>query len=118
MAFLYLFVNYTGAQSIDSLASSAKDIPSKYYAKVDKKINSVDNQLTKKSIKYLAKFQKQEAKLQRKMQKLHPEFAIDSATEKYQALSQKIKNKAAPLTKAAGGEYNSYLDSLGTSLSF
>lgn len=118
MAFLCLFGNHTGAQSIDSLALSAKDIPSKYYTKVDKKINSVDNQLTKKSIKYLAKFQRQEAKLQRKMQKLNPEFVIDSTTEKYQALSQKIKNSAAPLTKPAGGEYSSYLDSLGTSLSF
>ena len=118
MAFLCLFGNHTGAQSIDSLASSAKDIPSKYYAKVDKKINSVGEQLTKKSIKYLTKFQKQEAKLQQKMQKQHPEFVIDSATEKYQTLSQKVSSFGGDLEKAAGGEYNSYLDSLGTSLSF
>lgn len=118
MGFLCLFGSYCGAQSTDSLASPAKDIPSKYYAKVDKKINSVDEQLTKKSIKYLAKFQRQEAKLQRKMQKLHPELVIGSAGEEYGALSRKIKSKAAPLAKIAGGEYNSYLDSLGTSLSF
>ena len=117
MGFLCLFGSYCGAQSTDSLASPAKDIPSKYYAKVDKKINSVGEQLTKKSIKYLTKFQKQEAKLQQKMQKQHPEFVIDSATEKYQTLSQKIKNKAAPLTKIADSDYSSYLDSLGTSLS-
>ena len=118
MVFLCLFGNHSSAQAVDSLGLSAKDIPSKYYTKVDRKINSVDEQLTKKSIKYLTKFQKQEAKLQRKMQRIDPEFVIDSATEKYQALSQKIKNNAAPLTKIAGGEYNSYLDSLGTSLSF
>jgi len=79
MGFLCLFGSYTGAQSIDSVASSAKDIPSKYYSKVDKKINFVDEQLTKKSIKYLAKFQRQEVKLQRKMQKLNPELVIGSA---------------------------------------
>ena len=118
MAFLCLFESNIGAQSIDSLALSAKDIPSKYYSKVDKKINFVDEQLTRKSIKYLAKFQKQEARLQRKMQKLNPELVIDSAAEEYGTLSQKIKDKVAPLTKIAGGEYNSYLDSLGTSLSF
>ena len=51
------------AQDIDSSMQSAVELPQKYYAKVDKKMSSVDERLTKKSIKYLAKFQKQEAKL-------------------------------------------------------
>lgn len=90
LTILLFATNYCTAQNIDSLASPIKDIPSKYYAQVDKKINSVDEQLTKKSIKYLTKFRKQEAKLQRKMQKLHPEFVIDSPTEKDES-HKKIK---------------------------
>ena len=81
-------------------------------------MNSANEQLTKESVKYLAKFQKQEAKLQRKLQKLNPETAIIKADEKYKSFSQKLKNKTAPINKIAGGEYSGYMDSLGTSLSF
>lgn len=122
MVSLCLLGSQTSAQSTDSLTSSVQQLPGKYYSRVDKKISSVDAQLTRKSIKYLAKFQKHEAKLQRKIQKLHPEFVIDSAKEKYNALSHKIKNRTSSfeghLEQAAGGEYDSYLDSLVTSLSF
>jgi len=106
------------ARSSDSSISEIQDLPSKYYSKVDKKLSLVNDQLTKKSIKYLAKFQRQEQKLQRRLQQLHPELAVTDATQKYQELSQKIKSKTASLNKIDGGTYNSYLDSLGTTLSF
>lgn len=81
-------------------------------------MSSTNERLTKKSIIYLAKFQKQEAKLQRKLQKLNPELELNKADEKYKELSQKLKDKATPINKIVGGEYNGYLDSLGSSLSF
>jgi hypothetical protein len=122
MVFLCLLGSQASAQSTDSLTLYVQQLPAKYYSKVNNKISSVDAQLSRKSIKYLAKFQKQEAKLQRTMQKLHPELMIDSAKEKYNALCQKLKNRASSfggdLEEATGGEYNSYLDSLVTSLSF
>jgi phage-related protein len=95
-----------------------QDLPSNYYKKVDKKLSSVNDQLTKKSVKYLAKFQRQEQKLQQRLLKLHPELAVTDATEKYTELSQKIKSKTGGLNKIMSGEYNPNMDSLGTSLNF
>ena len=102
----------------DSSLAGLQDIPSNYYKKVDKKISAVNDQLTKKSLKYLAKFQRQEQKLQQRLLKLHPELAVTDATEKYTELSQKIKSKTGGLTKIVSGEYNPNMDSLGTSLNF
>ncbi len=117
-AMLCLLAYISRSQPADSTALSIKNIPSKYYAKINKKITAADDQLTGKSVKYLATFQKQEAKLQRRMQRLNPQLIIDSAKERYLALAQTIKSKAAPIAKIAGGEYNAYLDTLETSLSF
>jgi len=104
--------------STDSSLTALQDLPSKYYSKVDKKLSSVNDQLTKKSLKYLAKFQRQERKLRESLLKLNPEIGMSDASEKYSELSQKIKSKTDGLTKIEGGSYNSYLDSLGTTLSF
>jgi hypothetical protein len=104
--------------NVDSSLSELQNFPSKYYAKVDKKISSVNDQLSRKSLKYLAKFQKQEKRLQQKLQKLNPGLAVTNANEKYAALSEKIKSKTAGVSKIAGGEYIPHLDSLATSLSF
>ncbi|MGH2648210.1 MAG: hypothetical protein ACRDE8_11610 [Ginsengibacter sp.] len=116
--FLCLCTLYSEAQAPDSSLTTLQGLPSKYYSKVDKKISSVNDQLTKKSLKYLAKFQRQELKLQRRLQQLNPDVAITDATQKYNELAQKIKSKTAGLSKIVSGEYNPYMDSLGTSLSF
>ncbi|MGH2563509.1 MAG: hypothetical protein ACRDE5_03285, partial [Ginsengibacter sp.] len=115
---LCLCTLYSEAQAPDSSIAALQGLPSKYYSKVDKKISSVNDQLTKKSLKYLAKFQRQEQKLQRRLQQLNPDVAITDATQKYNEFAQKIKSKTAVLTKIVSGEYNPYMDSLGTSLSF
>jgi hypothetical protein len=109
---------FTSDAQQENFLSGLHDIPSRYYSKVNKKISSVNDQLTKKSLKYLAKFQRQEQKLQQKLAKLHPELPLINANEKYNELSQKIKSKTAGETKTASGEYSPYLDSLGSSLSF
>jgi hypothetical protein len=105
-------------QIVDSLTLSIEKLPANYYSKVDKKLNTVNEQLTKKSLKYLAKFQRQEQKLTERLKKLNPDMVVSDATEQYAELSQKIKNKAAGINKIVSGEYNPYLDSMGTSLSF
>jgi hypothetical protein len=109
---------FSYAQISDSSLKTSLQLPDKYYSKVNKKISSVNDQLTKKSLKYLAKFQGQERKLQQKLHRLHPELAMTDATEKYNEFSQKIKGKTTGATKIVSGEYRPYLDSLGTSLSF
>ncbi len=116
--FLTSGVLVSTAQSIDSSINLSTQLPEKYYAKVDKKLSSVNEQLSKKSVKYLAKFQRQEEKLQKKLNKLNPENVMANANEKYKELSQKIKSKRATTDKIISGVYNANLDSLGTSLSF
>jgi hypothetical protein len=120
----FLFIFLTSASLVsysqvpDSTLKNFPQLPDKYYSKVDKKISSVNDQLTKKSLKYLAKFQRQEKKIQQKLEKLNPELIVTNADEKYNEFTQKIKSKSAGATKIISGEYNPYLDSLGTSLSF
>ena len=119
---LFIFITFSFffsySQVPDSSLNVVQKLPEKYYSKVDKKFSSVNDQLTKKSLKYLAKFQRQEQKLQQRLQKLHPELVLNNATEKYNELSQKIKSKTPGIIKAVSGEYSSRLDSLGTSLNF
>jgi hypothetical protein len=105
----------------DTLNNNLQKLPGNFYSKIDKKISSVNDQLTKKSLKYLVKFQRQERKLQQKFEKLNPGNAtnvITNGDEKYKELSRKIKSKTGEAGKVISGGYNPYLDSLGTSLSF
>jgi hypothetical protein len=105
----------------DTLKDNLQNLPGNFYSKIDKKISSVNDQLTKKSLKYLVKFQRQERKLQQKFEKLNPGNAtnvITNGDEKYKELSRKIKSKTGEASKVISGGYNPYLDSLGTSLSF
>ena len=113
-----LSINFAGAQPADSVVNGIRNLPDKYYSKVDKKLNLIGENLSKKSAKYLAKFQKREKKIQEKLRSLNPERVISNADEKYKDLSQKIKSKSAKAEKIVGGNYNPYLDSLGTYLSF
>ncbi len=106
------------AQQADSLISPLQNFPASFYLKVDKKISGINDQLSKKSLKYLAKFQRQERKLREKLVKLNPESVVENANEKYNELSQKIKSKTGGAGKIISGEYIANLDSLGTSLSF
>jgi hypothetical protein len=119
--FITLSSVYSYSQVPDSSLNESLQLPEKYYSKVNNKINAVNDKLIKKSLKYLAKFQRQERKIQEKMQKLNPEKVtnvLSKETEKYKEFSQKIKSKTAGATKGISGVYNPYLDSLGTSLSF
>ena len=115
---LCFFATYSKAQVSDSVILNAQQLPEKYYSKVDKKLSSINEQLSKKSVKYLTKFQKRERKIQERLQKLNAESVVENANEKYKGFSQKIKNRSSKAEKIVGGEYSSYLDSLGTSLSF
>jgi hypothetical protein len=109
------------AQHIDSLDCilTTPRLPDKYYSKVDKKISSINDHLSKKSINYLGKFQKRERKIQEKLAKLNPGWVSNDASVKYKEFFQKLSSKSyeAPSTSISG-EYNPNLDSLRSSLSF
>src|SRR5690242_9978237 len=97
-----------------------QNIPSKYYSKVQKKYSAIDNNLSKKSIKYLKKLQKQEDRINRKLSSIDslPGKANEAVTKKYESFINEFKEKKAKLGKVNLNEYNSYIDTLSTSLSF
>ncbi|MGN6400955.1 MAG: hypothetical protein ACTHMD_10905, partial [Flavisolibacter sp.] len=113
-----------GAQTTDSLAQNIKNLPSNFFAKVGKKYSSIENNLSKKTARYLHKMERQEKKLQRKALKADSGYVrhenIDSV---YSAFRSKLSSGESSV---AGGrssvvhlnQYNSYIDTLSTSLSF
>ena len=123
----YLFIFFLVSSSLFSYSQTPdsskifSQLPKNYYSEVDKKINDVKTRLAKKSAKYLVKFQRQERNLQRKVEGLHTGNAkniFENAGKKYSELLRQIKYRNANLNDVTDGEYNPYLDSLCTSLSF
>ncbi|MDB5221567.1 MAG: hypothetical protein JWN83_234, partial [Chitinophagaceae bacterium] len=115
---LVLLKNAAFSQGIDSII--IKEFPDKYFSKVDDKISFLDEKLTKQTGKYIQKLQRQEDKIKRRLGKIDSSTsaAFENSKQKYTELSQSIKSKTATVSKITGGQYNSYLDSLGTSLHF
>lgn len=119
--FLFICLTTVGySQTIDSSFQKMKELSGNYFSKVDKKITSLDDDLTKKTAKYLAKLERQEKQMQAKLQKLNPESnrLFTDSKEKYEQFSKKLKDRSVKFNKLTGGQYIGRLDSLGTSLSF
>jgi hypothetical protein len=71
---------FCNSQIPDSSIKTAPQLSGRYYSKVDKKISSINGRLTKKSVKYLAKFQRRERKFKQKIENLHPGNATNVFT--------------------------------------
>jgi len=121
LIFLTIISLYSYSQKADSSLKTLQQLPDKYYSKVDNKLSSIDNQLTKKTTKYIQKLERQERKIQGCLNKINPETAkklFAASKEKYTRFSQQIKSKTAKAGNIVSGQYNAYLDTLTTSLSF
>ena len=102
------------SQEAADTASSPK-ISAKYFDAVNKKAESLTQDLDKKSQKVLARMQKEEARLQKKLAKIDSLAAkniFSNSAEKYNQLQEKLKN-AGNLS-----HYIPKLDTLATSLKF
>ncbi|MGN6530592.1 MAG: hypothetical protein ACTHK0_02405 [Ginsengibacter sp.] len=107
-------------QMPDSLAARLPRVPDKFYAKVEKKYSCIEESLSRKSVKYLKKLQKQENSLTKKL------HGFDSATialnndvnEEYNHFINSLTGKGKKISDVKAGQYNAYMDSLSTSLSF
>ncbi len=124
---LLLFHEISFGQSeagIDQSSTTEKVInfPNKFFAKIQGKTASVDQQLTRQTEKYLQKMARREAKLEKKLYKIDSAAAkrlFANSAQQYAALEQKMSSdtgghKSIPLT----GEYQPYTDSLKGTLSF
>jgi hypothetical protein len=97
------------------------EVPGKYLGSVDRKISSLDHQLTKQSERYLNSLSKQEERIRRKLAKLDSSRGkeiLGDAKKGYEQLSQKLNAVNGKLDKAFSGQYIPYLDSLQGSLGF
>src|SRR5205085_2500887 len=86
-------------------------------SEIEKDMNSINEDIEKKSIKILAKLQKQESKLKDKLAS-RDGVAAESffpANDTYKVLAEKIKNG---LTTKYAAEYIAQFDSLKTGLKF
>lgn len=106
------------AQGLDSAAAKMENLPNHFFAAIQKKYSSLEKNLTRKTNHYLKKMQRQEKKLQRKAGK-SDSTNVDSI---YAAFKQKMAAKeklAGCLTqKVHLNQYNPFIDTLSTSLSF
>ncbi|MGN6435754.1 MAG: hypothetical protein ACTHMM_04440, partial [Agriterribacter sp.] len=105
----------------DSQSASVVEVPSNYASRIDKKLNGLDNQLSKQSEKYLKSLSRQEEKLFKKLAKLDSTAATSAfgdAKEKYKQLSQKLNNANGRMDRLLKGKYLQNVDSLATSLGF
>lgn len=100
------------------LADINKTVPDKFYQKTKDHFDEVEQQVSKKSRKYLTRFQKQELKIRKQLALMNPNFLLDSAKEQYQEMFSALKSKTAQAERIMSGDYIPVLDSLGTSLKF
>jgi hypothetical protein len=94
--------------------SASMTISSKYLQSVSASASEFEEKLDKKSSKALAKFQKQEAKIRRKLTKIDTLAAANifaNADSKYQELQDRLK-------RTPKAPYVAKIDSLNTSLNF
>jgi len=115
VSFLTFSVSLTLISSSIYSQNSTNKISSKYFETVSKKTNSLQEKLDKKSQKVLDRFQKQEAKIKRKLIKIDSLAANNvfaNTQEKYKQLEEKLKSSTAL------SSYLPYLDTLKTSFKF
>src|SRR4051812_42265351 len=93
------------AQNIDSTVKSISQLPGEYIPKVDDKISSIDEKLTKQTVKYLQKLQRQEDKINKRLSKIDSSASasFQNSKQKYAELLQGIKSKTAFASKLSGG---------------
>lgn len=111
---LPLLCVYTIIYSQASGDSASMTISPKYLQSVSASASEIQNKLDKKSSKTLARFQKQEARIRRKLAKLDTLAAnsvFADTDSKYKELQDRLK-------KTFKGPYVAKIDSLATSLNF
>jgi hypothetical protein len=111
----FLSLSQTVIAQDSTVHSSGAQIPTKYFETVSKKADDLQHNLDKKTQKVLARMQKAEAKLKRKLVKIDSLAAnniFSDAGSKYKQLEEKLKIPK-PLT-----QYVPRLDTLITSFKF
>jgi hypothetical protein len=113
---LLLAVNFICNAQDSSKIFHALNFPDKFFGLLNKKAASMESRMDRQIEKYLARIQKQEIRLRRKMMKRDSSLAhqlFDGVENKYNSISVKA-DYASTVTNA----YSGRLDSLNTALNF
>jgi hypothetical protein len=122
-AILCLVLTISRAQTIDtsSTAGKALSFPGRLLARIQKKTTDLNNRLTAQTQSYLQKMANQEAKMQRRMNKVDSAGAqslFSGSVARYAALQQRIKTDTGHAGQPMTGAYPAYLDSMQGSVAF
>ena len=112
----FIFLHASGQDTVPMRASLAK----KYVSQVEARSSNITTKIDRQTERYLAKLQKQEAKLYRQLSKIDSLAAnsvFSNAAQKYERVRQHLKNKSNKLLRGYG-EYTPWLDTATTALKF
>ncbi|HXB91120.1 MAG TPA: hypothetical protein VNU72_02475 [Puia sp.] len=126
VALLCLTRTVSYAQSTDSVTDKLVNFPSRLFGKVQSATTGLNQQLTRQTEKCLAKMQRREDRIRKKMfaidsaaaRSLFPSSAQQSTAQSYSGLAQKLRTDTGSRTQPLNGEYQPYVDSLRGSLLF
>jgi hypothetical protein len=108
------------AQAIDSTLETLKQIPTKYLADIDKKVDRYAKRITTKTERTLTKLSRWENKIKGLLEKASLETAehlFGNSQPTFGSLLQKIKRSEALVLQYVAPN-NKYLDDLKTSLKY
>ncbi|HVW63200.1 MAG TPA: hypothetical protein VHC48_24280 [Puia sp.] len=110
------------AQDQPDKVSDIAGLPSRFFSRIQSKIASLDDQLTRQTEKYLQKMTRREERLRKKLFKVDSNAAkslFAGSAEKYAALSGKLTSDTGSSGSLhLNGEYQAYTDSLQGILKF
>lgn len=117
---LCLLCNELNAQDSTALTDKLVNLPTRFIDKVNKNASKAEEQLTHKTEKYLAKLQKQENRLKKKLAKIDSLAAnniFNDAIGQYDKFQQKLSSKTTGIASKAK-QYLPFFDTLKTSFKF
>lgn len=105
----------------DSALLKAAEFPGKYIAAVTDKLSGIEKKLSRQTLRTVKKFERQEAKFQRKLMRRDSTTIKELFANSSQKL-EKLKNDFVNIPDKAidkiEGEYNAYLDTLRSTFKF
>jgi len=104
----------------EDVITKATAFPSRMIDQIQRKINTVENGLTRNTEKYLQRWLRREEKMRRKLERTNPELAKRLFTTSLDSLQNSLNKLGQPAQAMAttAGNYIPSIDSLGTMLSF
>jgi len=115
-------VTVSYGQSVDSMANTVLNYPTRLLGKIQNKNADLDRQLTKQTERYLQKLADREARLKKKIARIDSTAASrlfsPSVQQQYAALEAGMRNDTSAATGNIHGQYLAGLDSMKVGLSF